>query len=422
MSYRVNQLLYAAGPDLINAIRITIALTEPVNACALETALEKAAVRFPFFAVKLIRRESVYTMEPNELPFVVSPGGRTVTLGSKQSNYHLFAFAYDNCRLYVDTVHFITDGNGLLPFLKTILYCYLSLVHPEAVFETAGIALPDSAVPEEETDDYPYPDEPLDVQPLGKICRPAEVFMLPGMPQGYESADHWTSFRYRIRQKDMMKFISGVDGSPASFVASLMYLVISETHPETALPVVCGMQHQFRGALGKPRSHMCHVNIVPMVFPPCLRGKSIERLNTIARGMLILHADDANDAMTVNSHVLNEKLIQEMTLSQKREYMRGVIMEGIGKNTFEVSYTGRVAWSGLDRYITDVVPCLDMTLSGGLSVEIFSVGDSFSINIMQRSGRTAYADRFTELLRDNGVAFESAEPEHFSLCGFCLPD
>ena len=41
-------------------------------------------------------------------------------------------------------------------------------------------------------------------------------------------------------------FTETVDGSPATFIASMMYKTIAELHPEALLPVVCGMQHQFR--------------------------------------------------------------------------------------------------------------------------------------------------------------------------------
>ena len=422
MSYRVNNLLYAAGPDLAGAIRIEIELTEPVDAAALRAALSRAAVRYPYYAVRLARRAAAYVMEPNPLPFAVSPEGRTVTLGSPESNGHLFAFAFDGCRLYMDSVHFITDGNGMFPFLKTILYYYLHILHPEDAFDTAGIALAGSPVPENEADDYPFPAEPLPEEPIGPRSRPAEILTLADQPQGYGNAGGWTSFRYRIAQKDLMSFVSGVDGSPASFVASLMYRVIADTHPEDRLPVVCGMQHQYRKALGRPYSHMCHVNIVPMIFPDSLRGKDIGLLNTAARGMLILRADDANDVLSVNEHVRNEELIREMSLPEKRRHMRAAILEGIGRNTYEVSYTGRVSWSGLDRYVRNVAPYFDLTLSGGISLEIFSVHDVFSINLMQRGGGVRYAERFAALLEENGVPFESEGPSHFSLCGFTLPD
>ena len=422
MSYRVNNLLYAAGPDLVNAIRLEITLTEPVDVPALREALGKAALRFPYYAVKLVQCASEYRMEANELPFVLSPEGRTVTLGTRESNYHLFAFAWDGCRLYIDTVHFITDGNGLFPFLKTILYYYLHLLHPEYPFDTEEICLAGTSVPHGEGDDDPYPEEPLPEQPLGSLSRPEEVFRLPGQPQGYENAEGWTSFRYRIRQRDMMSFVSSVDGSPATFIASMAVQAITAQHPENRLPLVCGMQHQFRKALGRPLSHLCHVNIVPIVYPERLWKKDIQQLNTMARGTLILRADDANDILTVNAHIRNEKRIREMTLPQKREYMYRVILDGIGRNTFEVSYTGRVSWSGLDRYILDVAPYLDLTLSGGISIEIFSVNELFGINLMQRSCDPVYAARFAALLTENGIPYVSDPPAHFSLCGFRLPD
>ncbi len=422
MSWRVNNLLYAAGPELVNTIRIGITLTEPVQEQALRPALQKAALRYPYFAVRLVRRGEAYWMEPNDRPFILSPKGRTVTLGSQESNCHLFAFAYDGCRLWMDSTHFITDGNGMFPFLKTLLYYYLRALHPDAPFDMGEIALAGSEIPAAEAEDDPYPAEPVPTQPLGDLSRPEEVFRLQDQPQGYENADGWVSFRFRIRQKDLMTFVSSVDGSPATFIASLMYRSIADAHPDNRLPLVCGMQHQFRKALGAPQSHMCHVNIVPIVYPARLRGRDVELLNTIARGSLILRADPENDLLTVNTHVRNERRIRRMTIPEKQAFMRRVILDGIGINTFEVSYTGRVPWSGLDRYVTEVTPYFDMTLSGGLSIEIFSVGREFSVNIMQRSGVREYVRRFAALLEEYGVPYAAEPPEPFSLCAFQLPD
>ena len=421
MTYRVNNLIYAAGPGLVNNIRLRATLTDPVDPDMLRAALGKASQRFPYFRVRLIRRESEYFLESNDLPFTVLPYGKAPDLGTAENNYHLYSFAYEGCRLYIDVSHFVTDGNGVFPFVKTILYYYLSSLHPEAEFDPSEFALAGDPVPEDESDDYPYPDELLPEDPIGAVKRPAEVRKLDDQPQGYGNMAGWTAFVYRIKQKELMSFVSSVDGSPATFVTSLIYRSVSDESPDDHLPVVCGMQHQFRHALGRPRSHMCHVNIVPMVYPDSLRGSDIEKLNTIGRGQLIIRADDSNDVLTINKHVKNEKLIKNMTLAEKRSHMRKVVLDGIGDNTFEVSYTGKVAWSGLERYIENFEPYLDMTLSGGLSVEIFSVGDVFSINIMQRSGVRKYADRFEALLKENGITFEAEPPEHFKICGIELP-
>lgn len=420
--YKVNNLLYAAGPDMIGTIRTGITLTEPVNAQVLEGAVRKASRRFPYFSVKLVQHGSKYRMERNRLPFVISPDGRAVILGTEESNYHLFAFAYDGCRLFVDTSHFITDGNGKFPFLKTILYYYLTKLHPDEEFDTKTIPLSGSEVPDDEADDAPYPDELLSVDPLDMIPRPESVFLLRDQKNGYGHMEEWTSFVFRIRQDELMSFASSLDGSPATFIASLMYRSITDCHPENLLPLVCGMQHQFRKALGNPVSHLCHVNVVPIIYPDRLKKWDIERLNTIARGQLIIGANIENDILTINEHIRNEKQIQGMTLSRKRDYMRKAILNGIGTNTFEVSYTGRVPWSRLDKYITNVVPYFDLTVSGGLSIEIFAVRDVFSVNIMQRNGNRQYVDRFAALLEENGVVYTAEKPEHFQLSGFQLPN
>ena len=422
MGYRVNNLIYAAGPDMTGTIRTGITMTEPVVPQILEHGIRKASERFPYFSVRLVRYGSEYRMEPNDRPFVISPDGRAVTLGMEESNDHLFAFAYEGCRLYADTSHFITDGNGKFPFLKTILYYYLTERYPDEVFDTRTIALSGSEVPDAEADDAPYPAEMLAEAPLDGIPRPESVFLLRDQVNGYAHMDDWTSFVLRINQKDLMAFASSLDGSPATFIASLMYQSIIQCHPENRLPLVCGMQHQFRKALGKPFSHLCHVNVVPIIYPDRLKKWGIERLNTAARGQLILGADDQNDILTVNAHIRNEKMIRDMSLSRKHDYMRKVVLDGIGTNTFEVSYTGRVPWSGLDKYITNVVPYFDLTLSGGISIEIFSVGDVFSVNIMQRNGDRQYVDCFTALLEEAGVAYVAEEPEHFQLSGFQLPE
>ena len=141
-------------------------------------------------------------------------------------------------------------------------------------------------------------------------------------------------------------------------------------------------------------------------------------LNTAGRGVLILQGDDEHDKLTVNEHIRNAEKIRGLSFKEKQEFMRRVVLEGIGENTFEVSYTGRVGWNGLDRYITGFAPYIDMTLSGGLSAEIFAIGECFDINIMQRNGDGRYVDRIVSLLDSKGISSTAEEPEHFEVCGF----
>ena len=421
MSFKVNNLLYAAGEGILNTHRTAVTLKDPVDPRMLEEAIRKAAVRYPYFAVRLERQGEAYVMEPNGRPFVLSPAGGTVTLGTEESNGHLFAFAWDGCRFYADASHFVTDGNGIFPFLKTILYYYVTDRYPDAALDPKKFALAGDPVPEQEADDDPYPEEPLPEHPVCEETRPEKIFRPEDQPGGYSNREGWTSFRFAVPQKELMAFASSIDGSPASFIATLLYRAVCEVHPENRLPLVCGMQHQFRKALGRPFSHLSHVRIIPVVYTDAMRGRSLDWLNTATRGTLVLRADDANDVPSVNEHIRNEKAIRGMTLAEKQRYMRKAVLGGVGMNTFGVSYTGRVPWSGLDRYITAVAPYIDMALSGGITAEIFSVGEVFDINIMQRNDDRRYAERIESILRENGVRYTAAEPEPFAICDFRLP-
>lgn len=418
MRRQVDHLMYAAGDSLRNTIRTGITLTEPIDPQALREAVDTLPKRFPYFAVRLVRDGDDLFYESNEAPYTVTGDGKAVVLGGEESNGHLAAFAYKDSTLFIDGHHFLMDGAGKFPFVKMALYEYLRRVHPEAEFDVSGIPQPGDEISPEEMTDNPYPETPIPACPLVTREPPAKVFRLEDQPRGYESADTWTSFRLKIRQKEMMAFASGTDGSPATFISSLIYRAISDLHPENRLPVVCGMQHQFRKALGNPVSHSSHVRIVPIPYPESFRGRDLEVLNTAGRGVLILQGDDEHDKLIVNEHIRNAEKIRGLSFEEKQAFMRRVVLEGIGKNTFGVSYTGRVPWNGLDRYVTGFAPYIDMTLSGGLTAEIFAIGEYFDINIMQRNGDSRYVDRIISLLASKGIGCAAEKPEHFELCGF----
>ena len=421
MRYVTDHFMYAAGSDFRNTIRTSLEMTEPVDESVLRQAVDRLPLRFPYYAVRLIREGEDYFYESNDAPYVISPNGKAVTLGSEESNEHLVAFAYSGNYLYIDSSHFLMDGGGQFPFLKMLLYEYLSRKYPEAEFDVSDIPQPgDEIRPEEMTDD-PYPSDEIPVEFPIMEPEPEEIFMLKDQPQGYEHAEEWTSFRFKVKQADMMKYASSADGSPATFVSSLIYRAISDLNPENRLPLVCGMQHQFRKALGNPFSHSSHVRIVPISYPDKVREKDLMIVNTIGRGTLLIRASDEADSQSINEYLRNRERLQKMTLPKKQKMVRWIVRSAIGKNTFEVSYTGRVRWSGLDRYIRCFTPYIDLTLSGGISAEIFALGEYFDINIMQRNSDPRYVDNILAQLEELGIHSEAETPESFELCGFQAP-
>lgn len=300
MRYNVDHLIYAADSDLRNTIRTAIRLKESIDESALRAAVDRLPLRFPYYAVRLVQDGESLFYETNDAPIVISKNGKAVTLASEESNHHLVAFAYKDNILYYDSSHFLMDGGGQFPSLKMLLYEYLHIMHPEEEFDLALMPQPGDEISPKELTDQPYHKEPLPASPLGGRERPKHIFKLDDMPQGYDNAKHWTAFRMKILQKELMAYASSADGSPATFISSCMYRAINDLHPENRLPLVCGMQHQFRKALGNLESHSSHVNIVPIVYPDRYRDRDLDHLNTLGRGSLIINADVEHDKLTVN--------------------------------------------------------------------------------------------------------------------------
>jgi hypothetical protein len=63
MEYRVNNLMYATGPDMFATIRTCVTLMEKVDEKVLANAIRKTVLKFPYFAVRLVSDGSEYKME-----------------------------------------------------------------------------------------------------------------------------------------------------------------------------------------------------------------------------------------------------------------------------------------------------------------------------------------------------------------------
>ena len=109
-----------------HTFRITIKLKDLVDGETLRRAVDKTMERYPYFRVRLCREGDrlFLTDDPSPVP-VLWTGGRIV-LGSEETSGHLLAFCYWKNRLFIDAYHGLTDGGGIAPLIKTLLYYYCS--------------------------------------------------------------------------------------------------------------------------------------------------------------------------------------------------------------------------------------------------------------------------------------------------------
>lgn len=124
-----------------NVFRLSATLSEQVDIDLLSAALERVVKRFPSIAVGLRRGLFWYYLEEIEVPPPVRPDGPFPNSRMTMRDIRKCAFrvlCYQN-RVAVEFFHALTDGNGGLVFLKTLLAEYLTRRYPIEIPATDGV-------------------------------------------------------------------------------------------------------------------------------------------------------------------------------------------------------------------------------------------------------------------------------------------
>ena len=132
----------AADP---HTFRLTIKMKDIVNGEILADAVNKTMKRYPYFRVRMCADENSVFFEDNPAPVPVLHSKKRTVLGSEETSGHLMAFCWWKNRLYIDVYHGLTDGGGIDPLIRTLLYYYCSSFYGKE-FSAEGIRLCDDPV------------------------------------------------------------------------------------------------------------------------------------------------------------------------------------------------------------------------------------------------------------------------------------
>jgi hypothetical protein len=412
MKFKPNPLLYGASGDFFSTFRLAIRMKETVDYELLCHSVEKAMVRYPYFCVSPEREGDDLVLRYNKRPLPIFPDDRTVILGSEESRGHLISFGCKDNTIFIDCSHYIADGMGIDPLMKSLLWLYVSERYGTEGLETKRIRMPDSPIGDEEHA-YPFPD---------RVIEEEEIDIIPEAPKeayGLESEafdkEGLYAYHLHIPQKAMMAKASSSDGSPVSFLSVLLYRAFHRLNKNIDKPVVAHVQHQYRAALRTHMSHHSLVSYIPVTLAPRLNKWDVEKQNTVVRGQVILKGGYEADIAAVNR--LIEAFPSEASFADKKDAMARYAEDSIRGKTFGISYVGKMDWCGLDRYVEDLHAYIgEKHTKNMLLVEVMTVGEDFSLTFMQSGRGEKYLNAFTQEIRALDIPVRLVGEERYSLC------
>ena len=418
MKFKPNPLLYGANEDFFSTFRLAIRMKSIVDYELLSRSVERAMVRYPYFCVCPEREGEKLILRYNKRPVPVFCDDRTVTLGSDESRGHLISFGCKDNTIFIDASHYLADGMGVDPLLKTLLYLYVSERYGTEGLETDRIRMPDSPVGEGEFA-YPFPNRAMDTEELFLLPKaPEEAYGLD--PDAFDK-DGLYAYHLHIPQKALMAKASSSDGSPVSFLSVLLYRAFQRLDQNIDKPVVAHIQHQYRAVLKAPMSHHSLVNYIPVIFTPRLSSWDVEKQNTAVRGQVILKGGKEGDIVAVNR--LIEAFPNDTSFAEKKEAMARYAKNSIRGKTFGISYVGKMDWCGLERYMDDLHAYIgEKHTKNLLLVEVMTIGEDFSLTFMQSGRGEKYLTAFIEESCALDIPVRLVGEERYTLCNSSLAE
>ena len=412
MKFRPNPLLYGANEDFFSTFRLAIRMKDTVDYDLLLRSVEKAMVRYPYFCVSPVREEENIVLLYNKRPVPVFPDDRVVMLGSEESRGHLITFGCKDNTIFIDCSHYIADGMGVDPLMKSLLYLYASERYGTEGLDFDRIRMPDSRVCDGEHT-YPFPDGAMDTEELYILPKtPEEVYGLD--PVAFDNEGLY-AYHLHVPQKAMMAKASSSDGSPVSFLSVLLYRALHRLDSNIDKPIVAHVQHQYRAVLRTPMSHHSLVNYIPVTMSPRLSKWDVEKQNTVVRGQVILKGGKEADIASVNR--LIEAFPSDGSLANKRNAMARYAEKSVLGKTFGISYVGKMDWCGLERYVDDLHAYIgEKHTENMLLIEVMTVGEDFSLTFMQSGRGDKYLNAFMDEIRLLQIPVNLVGEERYKLC------
>ena len=420
MDYQVMPLIYAANEYFKNTTRFTIEFNDPIDKDALRYAIDKVQIRYPYFSVRLEKEGEEYVLRENSEPFMLSEGNAAICLNSPESNHHLVAFAYKDDLMSIDCSHFIADGAGVLPMFQTLAYYYIEKRYGSSDRDPSAFRLVDDEINREEYEN-PFPDNVME----GAAEEKYEV----DKSNSYQVSDEYFGkreayfYNLRIRQDELMAYAKANGGSPVSALGTVMYRAAMDLLDIGDKNILYQIPHNFRKALGKPLSHESLATVVFARLTPEDRNKTDEEINQLLRSQISKGANVPADLQSINGLIQLNGYLKTMPLAAKIQTMQGVVGSTMSTNTFAISYTGNFPWNGLDKYISNVYAYVgEMERENGIGLEVFVIGDYFSITMMQAGKNPLMVDGIIKAFADRGVTCALVREGTYRLCDYKLPE
>lgn len=390
-----------------NIYRLSATLTEDVDREVLQSALDVTVRRFPSIAVRLHRGMFWYYLEEiDHAPRIKDEGPYPLKhMPFDDIRSCAFRVLVYKKRIAVEFFHALTDGNGGLVFLKTLLAEYITEKYGETV--PCGNGILDRLEPpsEEELEDS----FPKHKAVVGKSRSESDSYRVLGTP---EEDGFCTATTMMMNTEELLTVAHGMGVTLTELLAA-MFIKASIALQEEDVPYVRRRKKvkvlipcDLRRLYGSRTLRNFVLYSTPGVDPR-LGEYSIEELARIVHHRMALDITEKNMGARIYTNVHDEeRLILKLTpLFIKNIVMKAIfMMVGEKKSALSVSNLGLVRLpEEMSRYIERFDFVLSVQSTAPYNAGVISYRDTLYLNLIRNIKEPRLEMALYRVLRELGI-------------------
>ena len=389
-------VLNLSDPEHHSTMGVILSLKDPVDGNVLRSAVEKLRVRFPYFYVKAAFKGGDPVTVPNDLPMTVRNTWEPARFNTEATNFHLAAWKYEGHRLAFEIPHSLTDGAGILPYVKSVMYLYLSETTGRT-FDPAGFRLPGDPIPESETGN-----------PFGNLnINGTEVPLYQKRPitDFFRLADgtdrNKRGFCLKLHESQILQYCREYDSTPNVFASVMLAKAARRWNPGSEKPVTVSVCVDHKAMLGNHDNYRCFAGEILLAFPKSINLDDVSEACTIARGQLLLQAQPENSLWAVG------RMMRRLPPPSP----------DIARASICVSYPNSRSFGPLDPWIEELYIMTSLSKITDILCMITCINHHFFIALMQPFSSDRYFRCFLEELERAGICCEVLRSEPLRMSG-----
>ena len=389
--YRKNGL-----PSEVYEVRMRSA----VDGDALQSAVDKAMARYPYFKVRYQEHAGDFYAEENALPLYVHETDAYIPLGGRENNFYLIGVTYHGAAIDVSFHHGLSDGRGVKSFVETLIWYYCREAFGSAA-SSEGVLTCDDEFAEHETAEPCGEKYEVDRTQLDKIAGISRKGF--ALPETKLPKDGHRRFELKFPQSEFMAVCKECGASPVVLLSVMMSRAIHAMYPAHEKPINSNFPVDARAVLGCEGTYKNCVKSISLPFGDAEQAMPVKALCGHYKSLMNAQREPERCKDEFNKIIMLLDAVSHLhSFSKKRAVMR--FLDDLKLDTYLISYVGQFTFNENEAYVESVHLFSDC--ADGLVLNMTCQCGYFCIDFVQDFEGAQYANALTEQLSYIGIEAE----------------